>query len=63
MDICANIYKSAIFKSTEKLQLSLKTYKVKVGVLRPVQQPGSYMDKSSALPLVGLEPQEMAAYD
>ena len=30
--------------------------KVKVGVLRPVQQPGSYWDRSSELPLVGLEP-------
>ena len=29
--------------------------KVKVGVLRPVQQPGSYWDWSSALPLRGLE--------
>ena len=37
--------------------------KVKVGVLRPVQQPGSYWDRSSALPLVGLEPTEMTAYD
>ena len=27
--------------------------KVKVGVLRPVQQPGSYWDWSSELPLVG----------
>ena len=27
--------------------------KVKVGVLRPVQQPGSYWDRSSELPLVG----------
>ena len=26
--------------------------KVKVGVLRPVQQPGSYWDRSSELPLV-----------
>ena len=37
--------------------------KVKVGVLRPVQQPGSYWDRSSALPLVGLEPTEVTAYD
>ena len=37
--------------------------KVKVGVLRPVQQPGSYWDRSSELPLVGLEPTEVAAYD
>ena len=37
--------------------------KVKVGVLRPVQQPGSYGDRSSELPLVGLEPTEVTAYD
>ena len=30
--------------------------KVKVGFLRPVQQPGSYWDWSSRLPLVGVEP-------
>ena len=36
---------------------------VKVGVLRPVQQPGSYWDRSSELPLVGLEPTEVTAYD
>ena len=28
------------------------SYKVKVGVLRPVQQPGSYWDRSSVLLLV-----------
>ena len=39
------------------------TSKVKVGVLRPVQQPGSYWDRSSELPLVGLEPTEVTAYD
>ena len=39
------------------------TKKVKVGVLRPVQQPGSYWDRSSELPLVGLEPTEVTAYD
>ena len=33
----------------------------KVGVLRPVQQPGSYWDRSSELPLVGLEPTEVTA--
>ena len=33
------------------------------GVLRPVQQPGSYWDRSSELPLVGLEPTEVTAYD
>ena len=37
--------------------------KVNVGVLRPVQQPGSYWDRSSELPLVGLEPTEVTAYD
>ena len=37
--------------------------KVKVGVLHPVQQPGSYWDRSSELPLVGLEPTEVTAYD
>ena len=37
--------------------------KAKVGVLRPVQQPGSYWDRSSELPLVGLEPTEVTAYD
>ena len=37
--------------------------KVKVGVLHPIQQPGSYWDRSSELPLVGLEPTEVTAYD
>ena len=41
----------------------LNSTKVKVGVLRPVQQPGSYWDRSSELPLVGLEPTEVTAYD
>ena len=36
---------------------------LEVGVLRPVQQPGSYWDRSSELPLVGLEPTEVTAYD
>ena len=31
--------------------------KVKVGILRPVQQPGSYWVCFSALPVVGLEPE------
>ena len=30
--------------------------KVKVGVLNPVQQPGSYWDRPTVLPLVGVEP-------
>ena len=42
---------------------STPSAKVKVGVLRPVQQPGSYWDRSSELPLVGLEPTEVTAYD
>ena len=32
--------------------------KFKVGGLRPVQQPGSYWNRSSALPLVVVEPTE-----
>ena len=32
------------------------TYKAKVDVLRPVQQPGSYWERSSVLPLMGVEP-------
>ena len=36
---------------------------IKFGVLSPVQQPGSYWDRSSELPLVGLEPTEVTAYD
>ena len=40
-----------------------QSQRVKVGVLRPVQQPGSYWDRSSELPLVGLEPTEVTAYD
>ena len=42
---------------------TLYYYKVKVGILRPVQQPGSYWDRSSELSLVGLEPTEVTAYD
>ena len=41
----------------------IQSSKVKVGVLRPFQQPGSYWDRSSELPLVGLEPTEVTAYD
>ena len=36
--------------------LALVLTKFKVGVLHPVQQPGSYLDRSSELPLVGREP-------
>ena len=45
------------------MSLYWQVTKVKVGVLRPVQQPGSYWDRSSELPLVGLEPTEVTAYD
>ena len=33
-----------------------KQEQVKVRLLCPVQQPGSYWDRSSALPFVGVEP-------
>ena len=46
-----------------QIQVPFIFFKVKVGVLRPVQQPGSYWDRSSELPLVGLEPTEVTAYD
>ena len=36
-----------------KLKISSK---LKVGVLHPVQQPGTYWDRSSALSLVGIKP-------
>ena len=36
---------------------------VNVGILRLVQQPGSYWDRFSTLPLVGLEPTEVTACD
>ena len=49
--------------SPSSMVLGLRNVKVKVGVLRPVQQPGSYWDRSSELPLVGLEPTEVTAYD
>ena len=44
-----------------KVIIILKIYtklrsKVKVGVLCPIQQPGSYCERFSALPLVGIEP-------
>ena len=53
---------AAVFKKL-KAHFSRLGPKVKVGVLRPVQQPGSYWDRSSELPLVGLEPTEVTAYD
>ena len=59
--------KDFIFVSFNICNLCKKVFtivtKVKVGVLRPVQQPGSYWDRSSELPLVGLEPTEVTAYD
>ena len=48
-----NLPKSWLFASSEN---GIFLNMVKVGVLRPVQQPGSYWDRSSELPLVGLEP-------
>ena len=47
----------------DTLSIKDERSKVKVGVLRPSQQPGSYWDRSSELPLVGLEPTEVTAYD
>ena len=35
----------------------------KGGVLRSVQQPGSYWDMTSVLTLLGLEPIDVTAYD
>ena len=35
--------------------------KFKVGVLHPIQQPGSYWDGSSELPLVEVDPTEVTA--
>ena len=46
----------------ELFKFAVDLDKVKVGVLHPVQQPGSYWDRSSELPLVGLEPTEVTAY-
>ena len=57
--VCKKIHQKKV-KAEEKVNL---LHKVKVGVLRPVQQPGSYWDRSSELPLVGLEPTEVTAYD
>ena len=48
------------FMSLSTLQVISKS---KLGFLHPVQQPGSYWDRSSELPLVGLEPTEVTAYD
>ena len=42
---------------------TLSLSRVKVGVLHPVQQPGPYWDRSPTLPLVGLEPTDVTAYD
>ena len=38
-------------------------YKVKVMVLHPVQQPGSYWDRTSALPIVELSNSQVTGYD
>ena len=51
------------FKYSWYDSMACRRSKVKVGVLRPVQQPGSYWDRSTELPLVGLEPTEVTAYD
>ena len=51
------------FRKPPLTLLTSRLSKVKVGVLRPFQQPGSYWDRSSELPLVGLEPTEVTAYD
>ena len=62
-NLCCGIF---LFIQKYSLGKSLKCQyvtKVKVGVLRPVQQPGSYWDRSTELPLVGLEPTEVTAYD
>ena len=37
--------------------------KVKIGIFRAVQKPGSYWDRSSALPLVRVKPTAGTAYD
>ena len=55
--------KAQIHKSAYNNQSTCLCHKIKVGVLRPVQQTGSYWDRSSELPLVGLEPTEVTAYD
>ena len=52
-----------LVKTVSNICQNINKVKVKVGVLRPVQQPGSYWDRSSELPLVGLEPTEVTAYD
>ena len=54
---------SGCFEWRREVPPMLTLTKVKVGVLRPVQQPGSYWDRSSELPLLGLEPTEVTAYD
>ena len=45
--LCKSAYNNQLQQS---IYLCHKS-KVKVGVLRPVQQPGSYWDRSSELPL------------
>ena len=50
-------------KQMTEIKYLLVTVKVKVGILRPVQQTGSYWDRSPALSLLGLEPTEVTSYD
>ena len=45
-----------LHQSTLEIGLHCTNPKSQLGLLRPVQQLGSYWDRSSALPLVGLEP-------
>ena len=62
---CQPLYSMFVCLTPRLLSIPIYTPgpKVKVGFLRPVQQPGSYWDRSSELPLVGLEPTEVTAYD
>ena len=46
----------------KKVQLNFSSSKVKIRILHPIQQPGSYWDKPSALPLVGNRPTEVKMY-
>ena len=72
--ICACELLSQVFMIDHFGQKTLTTYlcgamcclnkvKIKIGVSRPVKQPGLYWDRSLALALVGLEPTEVTAYD
>ena len=46
-----------------KTKINTLDFEVKLGVLHPVQQPGSFWDRSKAQALVGLKPPEVTAYD